>query len=84
MHTPIRSVESIIARLAEAVSKLLPQLSKDQIKIAKGKILHGAYSWCFISYRSRELTFCVSPALIAMAAVDLELQRDHELKAENP
>jgi len=33
-----------------------------------------AYATCFVSYRSRELTFCVSPALIAMAAVDSVLK----------
>jgi len=39
---------------------------------------------CFFSYRQRELTFCVSPALIAMAAIDMQLKKGSQLKDRHP
>ena len=44
----------------------------------------GANMNCFHSYRLRELTFCVSPALIAMAAVDMKLKDGCQLRIKHP
>ena len=44
------------------------------------KIRQHSNLQCFVSFRSRELTFCISPALIALASVDSVLKTmDSEL-----
>lgn len=59
-------------------------MQKQQLKAFSHEIRTGAYTVCFVSYRLRELTFCVSPALISMAAVDLILAKDNALKKIKP
>lgn len=75
VHTPIQSVKSLIYRLEVAILGLQPNLSKRQLEEFSAEIRQEANLICLASYKRRELTFCVSPALIAMAAVDLKLKK---------
>lgn len=77
VHTPIQSVNSLIFKIEDVAMQLDQNLTRQQAQKLSSQIRNGAEIFCFFSYRSRELTFCVSPALIAMAALNMQLKKDN-------
>ena len=71
VQTPISGINSLIYRLEEA-----PGISEEEIKFIKMQ----AQKFCLASYKVRELVFCTSPAIIALAS----FQKGIKDAAKNP